>query len=170
MIATVTWQTVGHLADVVSIVGFPLAIIGLYVALNQLQRTQNAVEAAAEAQEKTERDSALRQLLVLLPSLSEVEQALENAVSQNDVSGARRELASWRLRGGEVHGMLAGRGDLPSGISDGLSKAIVQAGAAKQRLMDENVDLSAATERARTDISTATIALTELAARFKAYV
>jgi hypothetical protein len=163
------WEAVGHFADLISIVGFPLAVVGLFLALRQLDRTQNAVEAANDAAKRTERDSAVRQLLLLLPGLAEIEQALDNAISSSDHSVARRELASWRLRGGEVQGMLTGQSDLPDSLQEDLARAIVQAGAAKQRLLDETTDIAAATERAQSDISRSVIALTELAGRLKTY-
>jgi hypothetical protein len=164
-----SWETVGRIADVFSIVGFSLAIIGLYVALSQLKRTQKAVEAAEDARVRTERDAALRQLLVLLPTLIEVEQALDEAVAAADFPAVRRELATWRSRGGDVMGMVTGREDLPENLHDDLAAAIVQAAAAKQRLLDESVDIIKATQAARLEISQSVAGLTDLSGRLKAY-
>lgn len=163
------WSEVSKIADLVSVIAFPLALLGLYLALDQLARTQSAVEAAEKARQDTERDSALRQLLVLVPSLAEVAEALETAVVEGDASAARRELANWRLRGSDVRGMLAGRSDLPEGLQPALSRAIVQAGAAKQRLLRDGVDIVEVTESARGEISESVTQLTELLGRVKAY-
>lgn len=163
-------NTLARTADIATLIALPVALVGLYLALSQLRRTQNALEAAERSKEDTQRDSALRQLLALLPSLAEIEHALDSAVSEESHRAAERELANWRQRGSEVQGMLADRSDLPPELASDLRKAIVQAGAAKIRLSDEDVDVPSATERARTDITKAVVGLTELSGRFKAYV
>jgi hypothetical protein len=167
--AVSTWEVVGRIADITAVIGFPLAIVGLFLALRQLDRTQTAVEAAAKAERRTERDSVVRQLLAMLPTLAEIDQALDNAVAAGDHSGARRELASWRSRAGDAQGMLTNRTDLPDDLRTDLTRAIVQAGAAKQRLLDHSADIFDVTARARSDISGSVVALTELAGRLKAY-
>lgn len=157
-------------ADIATLVALVVALVGLFLALGQLKRTQKAVEAAERAQEQTRRDSTLRQLLALLPILAEIENALDGAVAEDSRKAAERELANWRQRGSEVQGMIAGRTDLPAELEADLRKAIVQVGAAKIRLADQEVGLPQATDRARTEISKAVVGLTELSGRFKAYV
>lgn len=161
------FASVGHLADLASLIGFPLALIGLLIALLQLRRTQGAVRAADRAQQRTERESALRQLLVLLPSLSQTEQALDFAVWRKDRALAQRELSSWRIRGREAKGMLATQPYATAKVEEDLATAIVQATGAKQRLDDESTDVLDATETARADIAAAVDGLTELTARLK---
>src|SRR4029077_9577741 len=114
-------------------------------------------------------DSALRQILTVLPNMEQISEALDSAVREDQLEIARRELVSWRTRGSEALGILAGRNDLPTELRAKLTKSIAQAGAAKARLLDENVDIAKATERARRDIAQSVSELSELSGRLKAY-
>src|SRR4051812_21789908 len=122
------------LATGISLIGLAVAIGGLVVALSQLDRTATAVEAAEAAANRTERDAATRNLLVLVPSLEQAEMALDAAVAAKQFAVARRELAAWRARASEIKGLFTHRSDVDEQLRRNLDTALTQVASAKRRL------------------------------------
>lgn len=169
-IATIVGIVITVFALGVALYGLKVALHGRKVAVGQLQRTQDAVEAADASKEATRAESALRQVLILLPSMAQIANALDEAVTENSHRATERELANWCERGSELHGMLKKRADLPLGLASDLLKSITQATSAKSRLGDGEDDLRLVTKRARRSIATAVAGLNGLSGEFRAYL
>lgn len=169
-IVTLAGMVITVVALGIALYGLRLALHGRKVAIDQLQRTQDAVEAADASKEATRAESALRQVLILLPSMAQIANALDEAVTENGHRATERELANWCERGSELHGMLKKRSDLPLGLASNLLKAITQATSAKSRLGDGQDDLRLVTKRARRSIATAVAGLNGLSGEFRAYL
>lgn len=155
---------------VFTVVAFGVALYALKLAFEQLDRTQTAVESAQLAEQEALKESALRQILLLLPSMAEIENSLRAAVGEKSVSATERELANWRQRGSELQGMLKGRADVSPELVTDLRNAIAQASLARNRLGDGEIDLRSVTKLARRDIGEAVAGLTGLSGEFRAQV
>jgi hypothetical protein len=150
-----------------ALVGLAVAIAGLVIALQQLRRTSNAVEAAGAAVERTERHLAITRLLALSPLLDRLEQELDLAVSGDDRRSAMRHLADWRSTANPIQGLIAENAHATPEVRDRLRESVVQAAQAKARLLDPRTSLRKATEQARQDMSAASDLVGELAGKLQ---
>jgi len=164
------WIDLARAADLVTVVAFPFAVGGLILALVQWRKALGALEAADLARKETRRDTALKQVLLLLGSLTETSQALSLAIITKDRTLARRELGAWADLGDEVQGMLEGQRDATPKLEEDLKKAIAQASLANQRLTNTDADIVSTTEQARSEIAECTHGLKRLIGRLRGYV
>lgn len=103
------WDT-GEWSLVVGVVGVLATVIGLSIAFFQLKKARSAAEAARDAVVTTEGRLAKAELIQLIPTLVEVDGALEDGIREG--AGAdviAKQLTSWRDRANEVLGILEGR-------------------------------------------------------------
>ncbi|HEX8345148.1 MAG TPA: hypothetical protein VF657_10515 [Actinoplanes sp.] len=106
-LASSTWQQLSSWADLLSIAGIPLAILGIWQAWRQARRATTAAEAAERAVVNTESKLRGRVLLALLvPQLHWISNELDSAIEADNPRQAQRQLKNWRQVAGNVRGML----------------------------------------------------------------
>ena len=139
----IDWITVG---------GFPLALVGLYVTWRQARNAANSAKAAQDAIIATERTIQSKQLMVLIPQLRWTVIELESAIIDRDRKGARRQLDSWRWQAGNIQGILTAADPEEIEILQGLQQSVSLARVAGSALMDEQSPLFSRCSKARTSI------------------
>jgi hypothetical protein len=154
-----------HVSEWASIVG----VGGVAVALVQLARTRGSVEAAQLAIERTEKNLALSQVLVLLPQLQKLEADVDAAVSADVREAVLRHLAEWRRLATELRGLIEKQ---PYSDDEGvalLQSSAVIAAATKSQLLDSKRDVVIGTKAAREEIAKACEYIGSLSGRLRAY-
>jgi hypothetical protein len=126
-----------------TVIGFPLALGGLWLTWQQVRATQRqasrlatAAEAANQAAERTARSLANNHILVLVPDLERMSADLIASVRDTDADGAIDGLQRWRAIGIRVRGLLHARGDVPEELFTLIAKSLTAATTATGRLQN----------------------------------
>jgi hypothetical protein len=170
-----SWQIIlaswsaAEVATWVSIVTSPLTLLALLLAWLQLKRTADATEATQTAVERTGKNMAIYQLLILIPQLQQYEGDLDRAVTSDDHAAAVDVLNDWRKAGTEATGLLGSRPHVED-IVNHLQESFVQAFQAKRSLLERRGTVHATTEDVRESIGKVTVHLGTLSGQLKANI
>jgi hypothetical protein len=147
------WHT-GEWGLAVGVLGVLATVIGLSVAFWQLRKTRSAAEAARDAVTTTEGRLAKAELLQLIPSLVEVDGALEDSIRDGgDADAIAEQLTNWRDRANEVLGVLEDRGYASSQFLATLRDSAEEATRVRAGLSDDPEERRIATKDVRAAIS-----------------
>jgi hypothetical protein len=130
------WPNGFNLADWMSVVGFPLGVVGFVLAWFQLARTKTAAEETKAAIANTEKHLAENQLLIAIPQLQLVARSFQWAVDRNDHAAARTHLDEWREAAGRVNALARRKRGWPD-LVERITEAIPYVLAAREALEDE---------------------------------
>jgi hypothetical protein len=96
----------------------------------------------------------LKQLMVLIPQLRWTAAELENAISAQDSTAARKQLDSWRWQAGNIQGILTAADPDEVRILKGLQQSVGLARVAGTALLDGDGSISSNCSKARISIVT----------------
>lgn len=99
------WYALGWV-DWLSVGGFPLTLVGLYLTWLQARAASNSAKAARNAVQRTQHQIRAKQLMVLIPQLMWIASEVDAAIATDNMELVRRNLNNWRLQAGNVNGML----------------------------------------------------------------
>ena len=134
--------------DWISVVGLPLALIGLYLAAIQLRKTTQAANAARDAVREAERHLADNHLLLLIPRLVQVARDLQSSVERNQREPARTCLTDWREAAVQVRTLVERQGGYGP-LIERIDKAVALVASAEDGLHEEGRDAANATRHVR---------------------
>jgi hypothetical protein len=146
-----------NLADWFSIVGLPLALVGLWLSYQQVVSAKSEATAAKDmatatrdAIKRTEQHLADNHILLVVPELRQIGQDLDSAVDKADRDGTIRALRAWLALSGDLEGLLerADPGTFQPLIEQ-LRDSVIAAGAAKDDLIARAGELEPSTREAR---------------------
>jgi hypothetical protein len=143
--------------DWITVIGLPLALLGLYLGRLQLQTAQDELEkvadaatAAQQASESAERKLNANQLLIRAPRLSQLERDVSAAVDADDRAGARQSLEAWRLETIAFREILEARDELHSDLAKRFIETLLLVTTAEQDLEEDfSIAVADATKHAR---------------------
>lgn len=144
-----------------------LSVAGLALAIWQVYRTRKAVDAANSAIQRTQRQLAIHQALVVIPQLQKLEGDIDLAVSGGTREAAIRYLAEWRRLASDVCGLVGTHAS--EEIVRTVQQSAVAAGEAKSLILSPSNELLPNTDHARARIAAACEGLGTLAGELKAY-
>jgi hypothetical protein len=113
--------------DWLTVVGFALTLVGLYMAWHQAREATNAANAARRAVQRTQEQIRTKQLMVLVPQLTWIANEVDWAIERENFDVVRRFLTSWRNHAGNVHGILMAQAPNESEILMALMASISMA-------------------------------------------
>lgn len=157
------WPSYADWANHVSVIGFPLAVVGFGATLFQLKRTRRSAEAAATAASGAQAQFANNHLLVLLPQLQRIENDLTSAARGRNVDLLLHHLDAWRWEAGQLSSLLV-QADRGAKVLPLLQESVTLASVAKKRLLTDRADLLGSTEQVRDSVSEVTDAFGGLVA------
>jgi len=153
----------------VSLVGFPLTLIGLYLAWLQIRSVKTAADAARAAAERTEHHLADNHLLLLIPRLLQASRDLEHAVRLGERGAGFTFLGDWRELAVQVRTLVERQGGRP-GLRESIDRAIALIPPAEDALQDTTADAYSGTRHARDRIRDACDAANEIVTERMAFV
>jgi hypothetical protein len=134
-------------------VGDILSVIGFVIAIWQIWRMGRIVSATKKAVDGATQRLGVYNLLLMIPKLSRLEHDIENAAIRKNVDEMRRLLREWREAASSLRGILASDHAQSSELDTLTQESISLAALAKTNLIGkENVDLPNATKKVRNAI------------------
>lgn len=121
--------------DWLTVVGFPLTLVGLYMTWRQARNASSSAEAARRAVHRTEQQIRANQLMVLIPQLMWTASEIDTAIEMENFPLVRRYLNNWRRQAGNVHGMLLAADPDETEIARDLNNSVSMAAIAETLLL-----------------------------------
>jgi hypothetical protein len=121
------WYASLKWGDWLTVVGFLLTLVGLYLTWRQAREASNAANAARRAVQRTQEQIRTKQLMVLVPQLTWIANEVDWAIERESFDVVRRFLTSWRHQAGNVHGILMEQAPNESDILKALMASISMA-------------------------------------------
>ena len=119
------------------VIGFPLALLGLWLTWRQAKKATDAANAARVAIGRTQKQLVANQLLVLVPQLRWISTEIDAAIEDNNAGLAKRHMDNWRWQAGNVHGMLTGNSGEDDDLLRDIQAAVSLAAAASGSLLED---------------------------------
>lgn len=146
-----------NLAEWLTIVGFPLTLLGVLIAIGEARSSRTAAsgarvsaEAAQEAAERAERRIGDNQLLLMIPQMSIFRRELDLAVDRPDRQETLRLLGDWPTLASELQGVLARLdAEVHTKLIGDLRRSVRLTGKAKDAIIAEKAEIVSATSKAR---------------------
>lgn len=152
--ASISW------VDWLTVIGFPLALAGLYLTWHQAREASNAANAARGAVLRTQQQIRSNQLMVLIPQLTWIANEVDWAIERENFDVVRRFLNSWRQHAGNVHGILMAQAPDENDILKVLMSSIGMAAVTDRLLFQQEKSTRKDCMRAREAIRSAIDQLT----------
>jgi hypothetical protein len=140
------------LPDWFTIIGFPLGIGALGIAIWQAAAAKSKAELARRAVERTEQRLADNHMLILVPRLEQVARDLDAAADEGNRERALQLIADWRGTAGRVRRLVERRNGGGTEFLKQLQLASARATPAKDALTEGNVNPLQATRHLRATI------------------
>jgi hypothetical protein len=121
------WYASLSFTDWLTVCGFPLTLVGLYVTWHQAREASSAANAARRAVQRTRDQIRANQLMVLVPQLTWIANEVDWAIEGENFDVVRRFLNSWRQHAGNVHGILEAQAPNEDSILKALMASISMA-------------------------------------------
>jgi hypothetical protein len=182
-IATAISTSAWSLPDWLTIVGFPLVLLGLALGYSQLRETQRQSAAGALAAqaastsadearmaiERTEQHLADNHLLLLIPELQQLRTNLDLAVDQGNREETIRLLGSWLRVASDVQAILERQPSQRRALIKELEKSAKMTGQAKDELIARQKNLEQATRDIRSLITSICASALRIVGEMKAF-
>ncbi|GAA2910603.1 ATP/maltotriose-dependent transcriptional regulator MalT [Microbacterium keratanolyticum] len=128
------WLDFANIPGMLDWIGFVLGGLGIVVALVQLYKSRGALQAAKNALDEARNGLVRDQIIVLLPSFSEIASSLTGAMHADSREAAVDVLQRFSERASEAEQLLTNRGTLHEEAVRELSDARAAAAKAIDRL------------------------------------
>jgi hypothetical protein len=171
------------LPDWLTVVGFPLAMVALWLGYLQLREArkqssaaalaargaETSADAARSAIERTEQHLADNHLLLAIPELQQVRTDLDVAVDKGEREDAIRLLSAWLRVGSDVQAILERQQPGHSALIAELEQSTRMTGQAKDELIARQKDLEPATRELRGLITSICASALRIVGEMKAF-
>jgi hypothetical protein len=171
------------LPEWLTVVGFPLVVVALWLGYLQLREAQKqssaaalaargagaSADAAKTAIERTEQHLADNHLLLLIPELQQVRTDLDIAVDKGHREEALRLLSAWLRVASDVQAILERQRGGHSSLIAELEKSAKMTGRAKDELIARQKDLEPATRELRGLITSICASALRIVGEMKAF-
>lgn len=136
------WQELSWWVNWISIIGLPLTLIGLALTWIQAKNAVKAAKAAQIATTRTAQAIRAKQLMLLVPQLSQTVREFDSAIESDSFAHARRDLERWRWQATSIHGILSAAEESERRLLKVVQTSIALAQTADRVLRDRKEGIS----------------------------
>ncbi len=143
----------------------PLAAVGFWIAMAQINKTKKAAEAARDATGEAREDTSRAQLIAVIGELHRIETEIERSVEVGSISVFVSWSNAWRRQAGRLRGYIDLLGHEHEDMAKSLQESITVAAVAKDQILTrEPASLAKITRPLRSAITEVTSQLGPLEA------